>query len=62
MNKILIKEKLNRIKELMGLLIEDIGNDNCYPSDYELDRLYERDDFFPSYDPKNINWVYEKFG
>ena len=89
-----MKEELNRIKELMGIIVEDVENSDCYPSDYEPGKMYERDklskifscfagekDFpfegvkewmfplipdekkghiSPSYDPKNIDWGYEK--
>lgn len=89
-----MKEELNRIKELMGIITEDVENNDCYPSDYEPGKIYERDklskmfscfagekDFpvdgvkewmfplipdekkghiSPSYDPKNIDWGYEK--
>ena len=90
----MILNEINRIKELMKLLTEDVENDNCYPSDYEPGKTYERDELSkmfscfagekdfpvegvkewmfalipdkkkghisPSYDPKNIDWGYEK--
>lgn len=59
-----MKEELNRIKELMGLLTEDVGNNNCYPSDYEPGKMYERDDlakmFFCFADGKfPLEWIKE---
>lgn len=39
-----MKEELNRIKELMGIITEDVKNNNCYPSDYEPGKMYERDE------------------
>ena len=40
----MILNEINRIKELMKLLTEDVENNDCYPSDYEPGKMYERDD------------------
>ena len=39
-----LQENIQRIKEMMGLLTEDVENNDCYPSDYEPGKMYERDD------------------
>ncbi len=44
MNKKLMTEELNRIKSLMGILTEDTENNDCYPSDYEPGKKYEREE------------------
>jgi hypothetical protein len=44
MGKKLVTEELNRIKSLMGILTEEIENSNCYPSDYEPGKHYEREE------------------
>ena len=40
----MILNEINRIKELMGLLTEEVENNDCYPSDYEPGKMYERDE------------------
>ena len=39
-----LQENIQRIREMMGLLTEDVENNDCYPSDYEPGKMYERDD------------------
>ena len=91
----MILNEINRIKELMGfLIVENVKNNDCYPSDYKPGKMYERDDLAkmfscfagkkdfpvngvkewmfpmlpdggkgpisPSYDPKKMDFGYEK--
>lgn len=39
----MIKE-IKKIKNLMGLIIENVENNNCYPSDYKSGKTYERNE------------------
>jgi hypothetical protein len=34
-----LQENIQRIREMMGLLTEDVGNNDCYPSDYEPGKI-----------------------
>lgn len=39
----MIINEINRIKSLMGILIKE-ETENCYPSDYEIGKTYQRDE------------------
>jgi len=34
-----LQENIHRIKQMMGLITEDVENNDCYPSDYEPGKI-----------------------